>query len=155
MHIVVPFVSGQLQPETEAALHPWPGPVEKIKLADEFAYWRLIRLKWSEGVDFCLVEQDIAPTIAQLRELEDCPEDWCCFQYYREGGVTDSLGCMRVRGRLSLASPGLLDNETPAEVHYSQCDGWLYTRIGSLNRRVHVHGTVMHYRRYTTLAALP
>lgn len=156
MHIIVPYVAGSLQPETERSLTPWPGPVEKKLLADPYEYWNLIRECWLAGVDFCLVEQDMAPTVDQLAGLEDCPEEFCSYPYMRESVETLALGLTRLRGSFTRRYRTLLELETPPRVHYSECDGWLYGRIAHTGMVVHRHSSyVAHYRRQTVLVGIP
>lgn len=156
MKIYLPYAEGMLQPETEYSMIGWPGEVHKEVMPDEYAYWRMIQRLWRDGIDFCLVEQDIAPTLEQLRELEDCGELFCSFAYLRESVETVALGLTRVRGKLCQDYPRLLETEVPNRVSFHECDGWLYSRIGHTGTVVHRHdGLVKHYRRQTMLVAIP
>ena len=77
MNVLVPYV--RLSPYTKAALeedgrHPvyvmTPGPL---------GYIDALETAWNTGEGFIVVEQDKVPWQGALRQLEECPEDWCVF----------------------------------------------------------------------------
>jgi len=157
MLIVVPYVAGELQPETEAALITWPGKKLRRCLEDPtYGYWELIKELWQGASDVVLVEQDNAPTIEQLRSLETCQTSLVCgYHYRREGGNAVALGLLRWRAELAQQAPWLLDRELPARIPYDQCDGHLHGRFGALGIKVHDHGETAHFRRRTMLLEVP
>lgn len=158
MLIVVPYVAGELQPETEDALIAWPGKRQMRQLEDDtFGYWELIKELWYSQADICLVEQDNAPTIEQLRSLELCRESEVCgYSYVRESSrPVIALGMLRWRGSISQRMPWLLRRELPERVPYDQCDGMLHGRFAAVNIPVHNHGEAAHFRRRTMLLEVP
>lgn len=157
MLIVVPYVAGELQPETESALVAWPGKKHKRVLEDEkYGYWQLIKELWVSGSDIVLVEQDMAPTIEQLRSLEVCQQSEVCgYHYRREGGNAVALGLLRWRAELAQRAPWLLERELPAQISYDECDGNLHGRFLAINVKVHDHGETQHFRRRTMLLEVP
>jgi hypothetical protein len=157
MLIVVPYVAGELQPETEASLIGWPGKKQKRVLDDPtYGYWALIKELWKGQSDIVLVEQDMAPSIEQLRSLESCQESMVCgYHYRREGGNAVALGLLRWRAELAQQAPWLLDRDLPARISYDECDGHLHGRFAALNVKVHDHGATEHFRRRTMLLEVP
>lgn len=157
MLIVVPYVAGELQPETEASLIGWPGKVSKRVLEDDtYGYWKLIKELWHSGSDIVIVEQDMAPSIDQLRSLEMCQQSEVCgYHYRREGGNAVALGLLRWRAELPQRMPWLLDRELPAQIPYDQCDGSLHGRFQAIQVQVHDHGETAHFRRRTILLEVP
>lgn len=78
MRIFVPFT--HLRAETYSVCHALGA--EFIPLLDhEKDYGRYWDQRWIEGESFINVEQDVVPTKVLLREMWDCPHDYCIAQY--------------------------------------------------------------------------
>lgn len=136
MLIIVPYVSGMLQPKT--ARTPGAEFVE-LPASDPYAYWRLIKRLYEHGDDWCIIEQDIVITQEQLDALDTCTEPWCVYGYHRGGVVFAALGTLRLRREVMVAYPNLLTFDTPEHVYFDQCDGTLYGKLRNVNLKEHRH----------------
>ena len=104
--VVVPVT--RPYPETLAAVRRRGAPLTVVPLTGTDAYYHLLLHLWQRGGDVTIVEQDMAPTVAQLDELDDCPEPWCGYAYNMTSGYQASLGCTRFRAGLMAAEPDLM-----------------------------------------------
>lgn len=71
---------------------------------DDYHYHRVLRQLADEGKPVILVEQDLVPTLEQLQELADCPQQVCTVRYAypcadMTGGVTTGLGVIKLGRR--------------------------------------------------------
>jgi len=51
------------------------------ELFDGNDYDLFIKEFWNKGDTIITVEQDVVPSLNLIKELEVCPEPWCCHQY--------------------------------------------------------------------------
>lgn len=113
MTVVVPYVIGRLAPGTVEAVRASGLPYELVNLdpGDSGGYARLLDRLWRCGLTFVVVEHDMAPTPAQLREIRDCPHPWCTVRY-RKGAVHihDELGVAKFSAQLTTRHPSLATN---------------------------------------------
>jgi hypothetical protein len=54
---------------------------EYIKMVSDTDYPDWLNQMFQKGEPFIIVEHDVHPTPAQLKELTDCPEQWCAYGY--------------------------------------------------------------------------
>lgn len=110
--VVVPFVAGMLSRPTQQAMMASPYPVRtyQLPIRDAGAYGRLVRTLWRSQHDVIICEQDVAPTVEQLRTLDGCGHDWCSYNYddglYPDGPM---FGCVRFSGRVMRDHPYAAD----------------------------------------------
>ncbi len=161
--VVVPFTQGRLKPQTQAAVKESGLHSQFYRLADsDSAYHNLIESAWDEGKTFITVEQDIVPHEGALRELLDCPEPWCAFEYeYPPFGLYAGMGCAKFSSTLiakfpdAMTETGKWDDDTPGArhipsslphppKHWCRVDGWLKQYLEDGGARQHVHGVVEH-----------
>lgn len=97
-------------PQVSAALHrtgyKWYG--RWVGGSDE-AYWRLLGEYWADGETFINVEHDVVVRPDTLRELENCPKDWCAFSVPYLGGHYAGLACVKFGEALLRGLPDALD----------------------------------------------
>lgn len=78
-----------------------------VDLEDDEAYSRLLAAAWRQG-EFVVVEHDVVPWPGAIRELWDCPELYCAFEYpHGRGTLAAALGCTRFSERLTRGWPNL------------------------------------------------
>jgi len=119
--VYVPWT--RLYPECREALAP-SSPVYTDVSGDDHAYWRMVRDLWAAGEPFTIVEHDVLVEPDTIRELDDCPDEWCAFAIASVDVGTGmswvaTFGCVRFRpsGAWPLADPVAwtwLDMETEA-----------------------------------------
>jgi hypothetical protein len=136
MLTIVPFVPGMLQAKTSRT---FGAEFVELRADDPYMYWRLIKDLFRHGDDFCIIEQDIVISEAQLDELETCPELWCVYGYNRGTANFTALGTLRLRRHIMQEWPHLLSLETPQDVYFDQCDGTLYSRLAAAGLKAHRH----------------
>lgn len=106
--VVMPYVDGMLSDALlrVVRLSGYPYLLCQLDRADLGAYGRLVRRLWSQPTDVVIVEQDVVPTLTQLKELSTCGHDWCGFNYdgsvYPDGPM---FGCVRLSRRLMVRHP--------------------------------------------------
>jgi hypothetical protein len=79
--LVVPFVPERLRPEVRD-LGERLG-AQFVPMPFITSYWNLVNELWSSEGDLVLLEQDVLPTEALIREMSACPEPWCSGTYGR------------------------------------------------------------------------
>jgi hypothetical protein len=83
-------------------------PYAEALCDDHLDYSVLLSDLWHAVEAFILVEHDIAPWPGALRELSECEEDACAFQYVNggfPGGYGFSLGCIKFTPEYIAAHP--------------------------------------------------
>lgn len=106
--IVVPFVHGQLHPDTLKAVRGsgFYNRLVDLDPLDPGAYGRLVRQLWRSQVTVILCEHDVVPTREQLATLHACGHDWCSYSYdgdlYPAGPM---FGLVRLSGSLMADHP--------------------------------------------------
>ncbi len=137
MNVYVPYA--KVVPQTQAAVPPgqaiwaWVG-------SDRLGYWALLRDLWAKGESFTLVEHDVVPHAAALRELAECDMAWCAFPYaVGDGMLVTALGCTKFGAALIERHPNLLTGIARAHRDWQSLDAII---VGSLHQRrevEHVH----------------
>jgi len=82
---------------------------EVIMCNGEFGYSEHFKAWWRTGHGFILIEHDIAPWVGAVRQLAECPSDWCSFRYSKSGHTIHALGCVKFSTRLVKTIPNLPD----------------------------------------------
>jgi hypothetical protein len=131
MRVVIPFVP-TLNPDVARAINAGgyiPDPVD-VSGSDD-AYWTLLHRLWGRGKTICIVEHDVIVRPDSLRELEECPSDWCSFQVPYVGRLYAGLSCAKFSAALIARYPDALeriselsDDEHPQK-HWCRIDSWL------------------------------
>lgn len=80
-----------------------------IQMLDEGHYSRLLADLWRAGGSFILLEHDVLPWPGALRQLWDCPENYCAFPYRLSGCVGLAMGCNKFSTNLLKAYPYTFD----------------------------------------------
>jgi hypothetical protein len=163
VRIVVPHVDGMLRPETVEALEASGRPYEMFRLSilDDEAYGRAFRGWWTDGRTFCVVEQDNAPTAAQLDALEQCAGFHCSVPYRYMGKETaDGLGCTKFTRGLIAAFPHAADRAMETGTRPQRTAKWYqvdmgiysYLSIVGVGNHVHrEHGLCVHLHEWPEL----
>jgi hypothetical protein len=112
----------------------------------DYDYADALEASWSTDEVMVIVEHDIAPTLEQVLELEDCSELFCSMDYAGPGwpswAVNPDAACIglaKLDGALRMAT-----TRRPAvpRVHWHDVGGALVQVFG----RPHIHpGPVAHY----------
>jgi len=106
--IVVPFIRGQLHPDTLAAVRTCGQYHRLVDLdpGDPGAYGRLVRRLWRAQATVIICEHDVVPSPEQLATLQACRHDWCSYSYddglYPRGPM---FGLVRLSGALMVRHP--------------------------------------------------
>lgn len=106
--VYLPFTA--VAPGVREALRATQHPYREVYVGmRDTAYWELLSGLWSKGQTFAIVEHDIVVQPDSLKELEECPWDWCSFgaPYFR--GVYHGLGCIKFGTELIKRHPGALE----------------------------------------------
>lgn len=115
MKLVVAYCN--LLPETEEAVFSSIDELDEIDWGNtsysDTAYFELIRKHWEVGETFVLLEQDKTPDQGALRELHNCPRDWCTYPvpmaHNGEPAPFVSLSCTKFSADLMAAMPNLME----------------------------------------------
>jgi hypothetical protein len=128
-----------------------------------FEHWRgWWRTALETGEPFCIIEQDVVPTLAGIESLRRCNHLWCGCPYYVGGGLTDrSLGCTKFSAALVRRFPSLPEQVSGMD---RNCPGggphrWVYldSSIAELlmqrmqppiNHHVHKRHVAQHLKSY-------
>lgn len=107
MQVIVPATPDGLHPRTIPAILRAGYSPEVVPMLEVESYFDLLRHQWAEGDTFAIVEHDIEVGPRSLRELEECPHEWCAFSYEVFAGDLATayggpfgLGCCRFRAGL-------------------------------------------------------
>lgn len=113
--VIVPFVDGMLRTETmDAVAAADVGYLtQPLSTADGGDYARAFRDWWDLPMDIVIVEQDIVPTVEQIRELIEHPDEWVSAPYHvGEGRYTTGLGFCKLAFTLRARWPDAATNIT-------------------------------------------
>lgn len=129
----------ELRLEVVTQILDWP-------CEDDYAYARGLGVGVGATSKVVVVEHDIAPTPAQVRELADCPRDFCAMDYYLPNGMLWTEVADHACLGLAKISEAAWDRTSarPAVpmVHWRDLAGSVDKRIGP----AHVHdGPVAHH----------
>jgi hypothetical protein len=111
--VLVPFTA--LRAETVVGLQNSTIPYEMVArpITDDEGYFWALSEAWTPTPEhmpepFIVVEHDIVVRPETLRELRDCPEDWCAAPYpYLNEAEAWGMGCVKFSDRLICRSPYL------------------------------------------------
>jgi hypothetical protein len=126
------------------ALHQEGLEIVECPLDDDFAYGKLLTSIWRKGQGFVLVEGDIIPWPGACKQLWDCPEAWCGFEYpCGQGNLSAALGCTRVSDRIVKANPDLpyrVEAHKWDTLHWNAVDHIVLMAIHDVaNQNLHLH----------------
>lgn len=152
MIVTVPYVAGLLRPETFHAVSTGGRAYVFVELdrTDPGAYAKYVASRWPMRGEWCIVEQDMAPTPEQLAELARCERRWCRFPYDYDGRtIPGSFGVVRFRHGLradwprAAAEMARHNHNTVTWPHWASVSerlGAILTRHGETP---HVHDSVV------------
>ena len=98
-------------------------------------YFDLLSSLWADGETFCIVEHDIVVHETAMRELDECPNDWCGFPHEYMGDVGYYLGCVKFGADLIARHPdavvrtGVIFDGLYPKRHWYRLDSRLQTTI--------------------------
>lgn len=146
--VIVPYA--RINEATIDALRAWH-PTMFYVGGDRNDYLRYFKVRWLDMKVFVNVEHDVIPTNAQVQELMQCQEEWCCFTEYAGGPPTLSLA--RFRPGFIWSNHNLwnsLDMKTARQPTWTLLDSWL---VAHANRPPHIHTSsfVVNTRPWGTL----
>ena len=106
---------------------------ELHQVDDGDAYWRLLKGAWDEGVEFFVVEQDVAVWPGSIAMLSGCDQDWCTLPTMCHGRyVSTTLGCVKFGKKLIEQNPGFWDDIPTTWFHldanFADKMGWPFIR---------------------------
>jgi hypothetical protein len=138
-----------LRPETAATIAEFAPGTELVDVAeDKYGYWRNVCERWTGSDDLLIVEQDMELIAEVVPSFEDCPEQWCLFEYQGNpfmGTLSRHLGCTRFRKELQQAVPlSLADN-----LRWDVLDGTIAGKLNEAGYSPHVHGEINHLHDYS------
>ncbi len=108
--ILVPYVAGMLNPETERLLGEHAPGYERAEIdpADMSAYWRLLAEAWGDPGELIVIEHDIGVGPDVIPGFAACSQPYCTHAYPIDGHIAACLGCTRFSAALKAAEPDLL-----------------------------------------------
>lgn len=126
MKVVVAY--NQLHPKTVAGAWDEFGVGDEIVWGDTSAsetdYYELIAEHWRQGQTFVILEQDKIPMAGALRELHDCPRQWCTYPVpmAHNGQPCDfvSLSCTKFSADLMKKYPDLMGSVAALDMGYGR-----------------------------------
>jgi len=121
---------------------------EQLLCDKNAAYGKHLAEIWRRGEGFILVEDDIAPWPGAIKELDDCPEPWCGFQYLWCGSqISGTIGCMKVGAQLTQDHPDVWKNWIGKP--WTFLDGSIFQTIKLITESYyfHVHGPPVAHAR--------
>jgi hypothetical protein len=123
-------------------------PHEEVVMHDDLDYARELQRRWASG-GFIIVEHDIVPWPGALRELDECPHEWCRFPYPIGGSLAGTLGCVKFGSKLTARM------EYTALANWRWLDGVVLEMLGGFER-CHAHAPpVAHVGHPYPLALTP
>jgi hypothetical protein len=138
-----------LDPRTKQALDQYIPGAEFVDVsADDGAYWRAICERWNTGHDLLIIEQDIEIGPDTLSSFDECPGQWCAFDYESEPHGAGPLGCTRFRAALQRHVTTTRISPDPYR-HWAQIAPRVYrTIVRHGYPGPHMHGDVKHHHDY-------
>ncbi len=149
--VLVPFTS--LRAETVVGLANSTIPYEMVArpITDDEGYFLALSEAWTPTPEhmpepFIVVEHDIVVRPETLRELRDCPEDWCAAPYpYLNESEAWGMGCVKFSDRLICRSPYLFqkianegDSLHPPR-HWCRLDAHIWEALTERGEHRHDH----------------
>lgn len=120
--------------------------------ASHNAYFDFLQGVWRREETFCIVEQDVLPTLDDLKEIEDCQHPWCVCPYPGPGVIFyESLGCTKFDTELMIRIPDLFDRvirRLGTRHWYSGIDQGIAYVLKQSGIHPHHHGLVTHLHLY-------
>ena len=162
--VLVPFTS--LRAETVVALSNSDIPYEMVArpILDDEGYFFALAEAWTPTPEhmaepFILVEHDIVVRPETLRELRDCPEDWCAAPYpYLDKPEAWGMGCVKFSDRLIVRNPWIFrqfandgDDLHPPR-HWCSLDFHIWTALTENGEKRHDHQGLLGHVGGTTSA---
>lgn len=132
----------RLEPATQIALIGYN--VIPVATIDDYDYQRFFQDRWKDGTSFVNVEQDIIPWPGAIKEIWDCPHEWCVFDFHlpvhwnrnlEDEKIGIPIGCVKISASLIQKTPGMWDEP----VTWDKCDMRLTQYAISHNVTVHQH----------------
>lgn len=110
-----------------------------VFLIDETDYGNMIRDAWHEGEGFILVEHDIAPWPGAIKQLINCPEDWCGYEYIQGSHQLGwAIGCVKFSSKLVKQLPNFPDRWVDAP-WYGMDAAIINGLWDELHKSLHIH----------------
>ena len=149
--VLVPFTT--LRAETIVALANSDIEYEMVArpITDDEGYFYALAEAWTPTPDhlaepFILVEHDIVVRPETLRELRDCPEDWCAAPFpYLDKPEAWGMGCVKFSDRLIVRNPWIFnkikdmgDDDHPPR-HWCTLDLHLWQVLTERGEKRHDH----------------
>lgn len=149
--VLVPFTA--LRAETIVALGNSDIEYEMVArpITDDEGYFRALDEAWTPSDNhsvepFIVVEHDIIVRPETLRELRDCPEDWCSAPYpYLDKPEAWGMGCVKFTDRLIVRNYQIFDqigrvsDEQHPPRHWCWMDLLIWTALTERGEKRHDH----------------
>lgn len=152
--LIVPYVHGMLRDETMAAVQHSGAPFFTFALEqnDPYQYAELFRQVWDWHVDTVWIEQDMVPTVVQIKDLLYCNRDWCTIKYHQGGGMyTTGIGFAKISKQIKdiwpVAGANIAADPRGKDraVKWPSLNEAVENHLGRLGVELHVHeGQVPH-----------
>lgn len=154
MRVVIPYAP-TLDHHVVIAVNGAGRVPEPVNVSDsDEAYWELFNDLWAKGETFCVVEHDIVVRHDTLREIEECPSDWCSFLVPYVGLEYAGLACAKFSADLIARVPDAIAQvaETPGDEHHPpkhwcRLDAWLQGVLEVAGETKCVHGPPLEHLR--------
>lgn len=138
LKIFVPYT--EIQPVTSITLFQYN--YVPVKTEGPFAYSHYFEMRWQVGETFINVEHDIAVWPGALKEIWDCKELWCAYDYvvsdweHQEAELRAvHLGCTKISAEMISLLPHCWDEE----VNWNVCDLHLFKQAKEVGIKPHQH----------------
>ena len=149
--VLVPFTA--LRSETIVALANSDVAYEMVArpIVDDEGYFEALAEAWTPTAEhmaepFIVVEHDIVVRPETLRELRDCPEDWCSAPYpYLDKERAWGMGCVKFSDRLIVRNPWIFSDmshwsdESHPPKHWCRMDSRIWIMLTERGEKRHDH----------------
>lgn len=149
--VLVPFTA--LRAETIIALGDSDIAYDMVArpITDDEGYFWALSESWTPSLEhmvepFIVVEHDIVVRPETLRELRDCPEDWCAMPYpYLNDEEAWGMGCVKFTDRLIVRNHqmfldiGLASDALHPPRHWCTMDARIWAYLNARGEKRHDH----------------
>lgn len=131
--ILCPHTQKGLHPSLKKVLESCGYPIIWLDVTDDnWGYERAFRKLWLAGEDFAIFEHDMVPTVEQIRELIECPDEWCSVAYCHpwtraKNGWTKfhAFGGVRFRKSMMVEHPELISKMMQPDENGQKFSRWI------------------------------
>jgi hypothetical protein len=140
-------------PPTRALLNEGLEITEAVMSQDDpNHYGRTMFEQWSTGKGFVVIEDDVVPWPGAIKQLQECPEDWCAFPLYRVDPTSLGIGLGCVRFSDDLVARHQPDGSAWSNTAWNLVEGQVNGMLEQAGETCHLHSPpVAHLKASVTI----